>query len=404
MQWAMSNASRTLPIVEQDPTDPEFVNDPYSFYRSIRARGDFVFWKDYDLAVATTHKAVAQTLRHPELGRAVPQALLQPAQPALAAFEALEEHSLLEIEPPAHTRIRREATRAFAGPQIVLIAPEISRFADRLIDAFPATRFDLTEAYAKPLAAFTITRFLGVDTQDAPQLQTWSNSMVAMYQARRDARTEAAAEAASQAFTRYMRDLIAVRRREPRQDFLSQLIAFEKTGGISEAELLSSAILLLNAGHEATVHAISNAVPLLLAFEGRSEALAPDSIAGTVEECLRYRPPLHLFKRYVYKPTEIEGVAFAENEQIGCLLASANRDDAVWPDGVIFDPFRSRRPHMAFGAGLHSCIGAALARLELQIALPILFSRCPTLTIVEEPKVANQYHFHGYERLMVAVR
>ena len=400
----MSDFARQMPTVEQDPTDPKFVSNPYEFYRYLRALGHFVYWTDYDLPVATTHAAVAQTLRHPTMGRAVPEALLKPVQPELAAFLALEEHSLLEIEPPDHTRIRREALKAFAGPQIALIAPMISRFADRLIDDFPDAPFDLIASYAKPLAALTITEFLGVDPKHAPQLLVWSSSMVAMYQARRDAKVEALAESASRAFTGFMRDVIETRRSAPGQDFLSHLIAFEQSGGMSEAELLSTAILLLNAGHEATVHAIGNAVPLLLTFSGRSDALAPDSIAGTVEECLRYRPPLHLFKRFVYKPSTVEDVDFAVNDQIGCLLASACRDDAIWPDGEVFDPFRGRHPHVAFGAGLHSCIGSALARLELRIALPVLFARCPNLALEEAPKIANLYHFHGYEELRVSLR
>ena len=228
--------------------------------------------------------------------------------------------------------------------------------------------------------------------------------MVAMYQARRDTTVEREAEDAARAFTAYITEAVSQRGDEPQGDFLTQLVAVQRSGGLSREEVVSTAILLLNAGHEATVHAVGNAVPLLLGFENHSDALSPDGIAGTVEECLRYKPPLHLFKRYVYAPTRIEDVQFAEGTEIGCLLASASRDDAVWPDGGKFDPFRNRIRHAAFGAGLHACLGAALARLELQIALPVLFARWPDLRLAEEPRVANLYHFHGYERLMVTVK
>lgn len=404
LQWIMEETARNIPVVDQDPTDPAFVADPYAFYTSLRAKGDFVFWSDYDLTVATTHGAVSKVLHHPAMGRAIPDELDRPADPSLAAFNALEEHSLLEIEPPDHTRVRRAAMKAFTGAAIALIAPMISRFADRLIDAFPATPFDLIETFSKPLAALTITQFLGVDPAHAEKMQDWSGKMVAMYQAGRSPVIEIQAEAASRDFTEFMLSTIEQRRRAPGQDVLSRLIACEASGEISRDELLSTAILLLNAGHEATVHAIGNSVPLLLAYPERRTALAPDAIAGTVEECLRYRPPLHLFRRYVYKPANIDGVAFAPNEQVGCLLASACHDDAIWPDGSVFDPFRARARHLAFGAGLHSCIGAALARLEMQIALPVLFARCPGLRLEETPTVANVYHFHGYERLTVSVR
>ncbi|MEM7720168.1 MAG: cytochrome P450 [Pseudomonadota bacterium] len=400
----MADFALNLPVVEQDPSDPTFFRDPYRSYSNWRALGDFVFWADYDMPVATTHAAVSQTLRHPLMGRAVPDALNEPPNPALEAFRGLEKYSLLEIEPPDHTRLRREALKAFSGPQIALIAPRVSQFADQLISDFPAGPFDLIEAYSKPLAALTITSFLGADTGDAAKLQAWSNDMVAMYQARRNEAVEARAETASQAISAYMLGLVEERRRNLGNDFLSQLIGVQAIGGMSLPELISTSILLLNAGHEATVHAVGNAIPLLIDFDGRQDALGPDSIAGTVEECLRFRPPLHLFKRYVYKSATVEDTVFAPNDQIACLLASAGRDDALWPDGEVFDPFRPRLRHMAFGVGIHSCIGAALARLEMQIALPALFSRCPNLALHEAPQVAPLYHFHGYEQLMVTVK
>ncbi len=366
--------------------------------------GDFVFWQDYDMPVATTHTAVSQILRHKSMGRAVPKSLAQPTTQELENWSSLEAHSLLEIEPPDHSRIRREARTAFTGPQIATVAPRISQYADNLIDAFDAEPFDLIDAYAKPLAALSITEFIGVEALHAPQLQAWSNDMVAMYQARRDSNIEAKAEAASKAFSAFIRSQLADRNTAPRDDFLTQLLDSKKAGRLSEAELVSTAILLLNAGHEATAHTLGNAVPLLLSFEGRSEALAPESISGTVEECLRHRPPLHLFSRYVYEDAEVEGMEFKAGDKIGCLLASACHDDATWPDSHVFDPFRSRRPHTAFGVGLHSCLGAALARVKLQIALPVLFARCPKLKLAEQPTVANLYHFHGFEKLMVTVK
>lgn len=400
----MAEIKDILPVVRQAPTEAAFVADPYAFYRQIRGFGDFVFWEDYGLPMATTHASVTAIMKHPKMGRAAPSALGKGKAPHLATFEGLEEHSLLEIEPPDHTRLRREAVQAFAGPQIALIAPVISQMADQLIDTFPDEPFDLLEAYAKPLAAQTITAFLGVDTAHAEQLQGWSNDMVAMYQARRDAGIEERAERASRAFRDFILVEIQTRRKNPGHDFISQLVEVERTGGISEGELVSTAILLLNAGHEATAHTLGNVVPPLLNHAGLAEAIAPDSIAGTVEECLRFRPPLHMFKRYVYEDVTIEGVTFSKNSEVGCLLGSACHDDAVWPDGAVFDPFRARRRHVAFGVGIHSCVGAALARLELQIALPVLFGRCPQLSITERPKIADVYHFHGFEQLMVSVR
>lgn len=400
----MTNAAMKSPVVEQDPTDPAFVADPYAFYARLRALGDLVYWRDYGMTVATTHAAVMQVMRHRSMGRARPDVRDDAPPAGLETWSMLEAHSLLEIEPPEHTRIRREAALAFVGPQIARIAPAISRYADRLIDDFPGGPFDLLQAYAKPLAALTISEFLGVSPEHATQMQAWSNDMVAMYQARRDGEIEEAAEAASRAFVAFIRSELDARRASPKGDFLSDLVAKQATGRLSEDEVVSNAILLLNAGHEATAHSLGNAVPLLCGFEGRADALAPESIAGTVEECLRFRPPLHLFARYVYEPAIVENVQLDPGDQVGCLLGSACHDDAIWPDAARFDPFRSRRPHLAFGAGIHACIGAALARLELQIALPVLFSRCPGIAVDGEPSIANLYHFHGFEALNVSVR
>lgn len=400
----MSQLASYIPKIQQDPSAPEFVANPYPFYAKLRSLGNFVFWKDYNMIMATTHSVVDQVMKHRSLGRAVPDVLQTPVGAHLDAFAEIEAHSLLELEPPTHSRLRRETLKGFEGTRIAMIAPTVSQLADRLIDDFPEGEFDLIEAYAKPLAVLTIGEFLGIAPEDAMQVQTLSGRIVAMYQARRDAEIEADANDAAKEIMHFMRRELDKRRTRKTDDFLSQLLELHESGGLSEPELLSLAILLINAGHEATAHALGNAISLLADHPGRIEAIAPEFIAGTVEESLRYRPPLHMFTRYVYENCEIEGTAFKKNGQIGCLLASANRDDAVWPDGEIFDPFRPRRRHVSFGAGIHSCAGAALARLELQIAIPVLFARCPDLTITEPPNVADLYHFHGFDRINVAVK
>ena len=163
-------------------------------------------------------------------------------------------------------------------------------------------------------------------------------------------------------------------------------------------ELISTCILLLNAGHEATVHTIGNGVKALLE-SGTQAALAPDAIDGTVEEILRFDPPLHLFTRYAYEPVEVMGHLIPPGTQVGCLLAAAGRDPDTYTDPHRFDPTRPAKPHLAFGAGLHFCVGAPLARLELQVALPILFARLPGLTLAEPPEYRDIYHFHGLSRL-----
>ncbi len=391
-----------LKRMKQSPTDGRFVQNPYPFYHQARSTGDFVFWEDYGLPMAVTHEAVSAVLRHKSMGREIPPGKRKPVRAGLEAFYKLEDSSMLELEPPAHTRLRRLVLREFTRNRVLVMAPEISMISDQLISEFPKGEFDLLDAYARRLPVIVIARLLGVPEEMSDQLLDWSNKMVAMYQSRRTVEIENEASNAAGEFAAFMRGYVEKRRASPRDDLISQLIQAEAGGEkLSVDELISTCILLLNAGHEATVHSLGNAVRHLIKHPLREEAVHPDRIEYTVEECLRFDPPLHMFTRHVYEPVEMMGMSFKPGDEIGCLLGSACHDDAIWPDGDKFDPFRDIVPNVAFGAGIHFCVGAPLARLEMQIALPTLFSRCPGIELAEEPTVANLYHFRGLERLMV---
>ena len=393
-----------IPAVSQSPVGQEFVQNPYPFYDRVRSMGDFVFWTEFEMPMATTHEAVSAVLRHRKLGRQCPADQKNPVPKGLEPFYDLEQNSLLELDGPAHTRLRGLLARSFIRAQISSLAPEISMVADRLIDGFPTGPFDLIDLYARHLPVIIIARLLGVPEDRSDQLLEWSNAMVSMYPARRNKDIETAAATASTEFSEYLRTVIEERRSNPKDDLLTQLIRAEESGDkMNMDELVSTCVLLLNAGHEATVHSIGNAVRNLIDFDNRALALQPEHIENTVEECLRYSPPLHMFTRCVYEDVSILDEDFKAGDQIGCLLGSSCRDDAVWPDSNVFDPFRASRLNTAFGAGVHFCLGAPLARLEMQIALPILFARCPNLKLVEPPRVADLYHFHGLQKLMVSL-
>lgn len=367
--------------------------------------GDFVFWDDFKMPMAVTHQAVSDVLKSKSMGREIPVEKRTEIRPELQAFYDIEAHSMLELEPPIHTRLRGLVLRAFTRRSIQALAPEISQISDQLISAFPDEPFDLMQHFAKKLPVVVIARLLGVPQSMGDQLVDWSNRMVAMYQARRTPEIEVDAAEAAREFADFIRTHIDQKRANPTDDLISQLIAAEEDGQrLSTDEMVTTCILLLNAGHEATVHTIGNSVRQLLKHGARHDVLEPELIENTVEECLRFDPPLHMFTRHVYEPVTICDIAFKPGDEIGCLLGSSCRDDAVWPDGDVFDPVRAPRKNTAFGAGIHFCVGAPLARLELQIALPVLFSRCPKLRTTEPPRVANLYHFRGLERLMVTTR
>jgi cytochrome P450 len=388
--------------ISQSPTDPEFVQNPYPFYERARALGEVVYWRDYELPVALSHRAVDMILRDRRLGREPPAEARGPVPEHLAPFFEIEAHSMLELEPPRHTRLRGLVLRAFTSRRIAGLAPEIAELCHALIDGFPEGEFDLLPRYATRVPVIVICRLLGVPDSMADQLLSWSHDMVAMYQARRDRAVEEAAARAAGAFAVFMRSYVEERRARPADDLITHLIAAEEEGErLTIDELVATCILLLNAGHEATVHTLGNGVKLLLE-EGADPAwLAPGTIEATVEEILRFDPPLHLFTRFAYEEVELFGAKLKRGDRIGCLLAAANRDAAVFETPGRFDPTRPARANLAFGAGRHFCVGAPLARLELKVALSVLFDRCPGLTLAATPRYADLYHFHGLERLMV---
>jgi len=396
-------SSRPLPVLEQPPTDPGFVQNPYDFYDRARALGPLFVWKDYGLPFALSHAAVSAILRDRRFGREIPPERQVPAAKHLAPFYAVESHSMLELEPPRHTRLRGLVLRAFTTRRIGALAPEIEALAHDLIDDMPAGEVDLLPHFAQRLPVIVIARLLGVPEDMAGDLLRWSNAMVAMYQAGRSRAVEDRAAAAASEFTAFLRGYVIERRARPADDLITHLIAAEAQGErLSTDELIATCILLLNAGHEATVHTFGNAVRALLEYGTGPEALAPDRIEATVEEVLRFDPPLHIFTRHAYAPVVVMGHEFAPGDEVGCLLGAANRDPGMWEAPHRFDPTRPLKPNLAFGAGLHFCVGAPLARLELQTALPVLFTRLPGLRLVGRPRVSPTYHFHGLESLMVS--
>ncbi len=340
----------------QSPTDPKFVQNPYRFYDRARATGPLFFWQDYGLICATSATTVGAILRDRRFGREVPAEKRKPIAAHLAPFYAVEAHSMLELEPPRHTRLRGLVLRAFTSRRIGALAPEIAALSHALIDGFPGGDFDLLKHFATRLPVTIIARLLGVPEERGDDLLAWSNAMVGMYQARRTPEMEAAAVTATEAFVAFMRAYVEERRTRPADDLITSLIAAESEGErLTTDELITTCILLLNAGHEATVHTIGNGVKALLEAGMGAGVLTPERIEGTVEEILRQDPPLHLFTRWVYEDAEIGGHLFRRGDEVGCLLAAANRDPQVWEDPGRFDPLRPVKPNASFGAGLHFC-------------------------------------------------
>ena len=389
--------SPSMKTLSQSPTDPAFVQNPYPFYEEARTHGPFFLWSDYAMPCTGNAAAVNAIFRDRRFGRESPEPLNIPDH--LKPFYAVEAYSMLELEPPRHTRLRGLVLRAFTSRRIAALQPEVATLSHQLIDALPRGEFDLLKHFGTKLPVIIIARLLGVPEEMAGDLLRWSNAMVGMYMAGRSRETEDRAVAATEAFVAFMRSYAEERRARPADDLITHLIAAESEGDrLTTDELITTCILLLNAGHEATVHTIGNGVKTLLETGTAASLSSPEA---AVEEILRFDPALHMFTRWAYETVEVMGHTFQRGDRVALLLAAANRDPGVWDHPARFDPHRLIKPNASFGAGLHFCVGAPLARLELQTALPILFERLPGLRLAGRADYADVYHFHGLQQLMV---
>lgn len=398
--------------VSLDARDPAFYSNPNPVYAELHAHAPTFFWEEQKQWYFTGYDQVNALLRDRRFGRQILHVAsreelgMPPPLPHLKHFDAAEAWSLLEIEPPEHTRLRTLVNRAFVSRQIDRLRPEITELTDRLIDGFEKDgKVELLSALADIVPVTMIARMIGIPDDMGPQLLKWSHAYVRMYMFGRTEADEHAADKAAAEFADYVRSIIAERRAEPRDDLLTHMIHTEHKGQLlTDDELISTTIVLLNAGHEATVHQIGNAVRVILESGIPAETMFADEKATeqTVEECLRICAPVHIFQRYALDDIDFDGLSFRRGDKVALILAAANLDPKKFSDPLAFRPDRDEGPNLSFGAGIHFCIGAPLARLELNIVLPILFKRLAGMRLAGTPMVKDVYHFHGLERLDLA--
>lgn len=402
-----------------NPRDAAFYSNPYPYYEAIRAHAPVVFWEDFGVWAFVNHADVSALLRDRRFGRQVThlrtrESLSWPEIPDdLGPFYAIDALQMIQLEPPDHTRLRNLVQKSFMARQIDTLRPKIAALCDRLIDEMIARRrVDLLQAYATPIPVITIAQLLGVPVDMKDMLLAWSHAMVQMYELNRTATQAMEAVAATRAFLTYLRELVAERRRKPGDDLISKLIEAEDGGDrLSEDELIANCILLLNAGHEATVNVIGNGVLALLRHRDQWELLVTthrnaEAVRNAVEELLRFDPPLHYFHRWALQDgLSFGGIELKFGDTVAVLLGAANRDPARFASPDRFDITRRAddNAHVSFGGGIHFCIGAPLARLELQIALERLAARLPNLALLNYADYRNAFGFHGLQAISVAV-
>ena len=396
--------NKILPTIEQSPRDPSFYENPFPFYEKLREIGPLVNWKDYDMAVTGDYTLVNQILRDKRFGRQPPKGFFFNIPPRLLPFYENESRSLLELDPPTHTKLKSIALHGFTAKRLKLFEKEVYQLASYLLDNIKDRKFDLIKAFSEKFPVIIITRLLGVPENMASQLLTWSHDMVAMYQARRDSKIEVKAVQATLEFSKYLGELIIFKKKNLENDLISHLISAEIDGTkLNNDEIISTVILLLNAGHEATVHTISNAVKTILEEKIPLTEIQKNKTSLT-EEILRYNTPLHMFSRYLKVDVEILNHKFNAGSKIGLLLAAANRDEQVFTEPNKFDPNRQEKSSLSLGAGIHFCLGAQLARIELKIAIPLIFKKFPNMELAKKIEYQDNYHFYGLKALPIELK
>lgn len=410
MQTRSTPAPRDLGF---DPWDPAFIADPYPALRALREHHPVLFDERTRQWIVTRHEDVNRLLRdrrlgrsylhvatHAEMGRPEPPAWHEP-------FTTLNGNGMLDREPPDHTRLRRLVLEAFTPRTVERMRDRVQAIVDGLIDDLAgAGEVDLVASFIEPLPVTVIAELLGIPEADRHRLRPWSRDICLMYELAPPEASARTAVAASVAFSAYLRELVRSRRDHPGDDLISALAVASADGDrLTEEEVIGTCVLLLNAGHEASVNGAANGWWSLFRHPDQlARFRAEPGIAATaIDELLRFDTPLALFERYVLEEIEVAGVRLPRGAEVALQFASANRDAAAFAAPDTLDLGRDPNPHVSFGAGIHYCLGAPLARMELQIAFTTLLRRRPAIELVEAPTWKPTYVLRGLETLRVRI-
>lgn len=399
----------TAPVL--DPADPDFLQNPYPTYQRILDESPIFVDEQAGMWFFARHHDVDTILRDRRFGRSILHILgreeldLPPENLAYEPFTRLGRHSMFDKEPPEHTRLRSLVHKAFTPRRIRDMESHIQRITDDLLDAVVGHKqMDILEDFAVPLPVTVIAQLLGIPESDRGKLRPWSNAIVKMYELSHTPEQAQAAIDASQEFNDYLVSLAQLRRKNPQDDLITALALVEEAGDqLTTAELVSTCVLLLNAGHEATVNVIGNGFHTLFRHPEILQELRskPEIMPSAIEELMRFDSPLQLFRRWVLEDLTYAGVDLKQGTEVALLFGAANHDPAVFDEPDKIQLTREPNPHISFGGGVHYCLGAPLARMEIQIAFTTLLRRFPDLRPAENPTFHPAYVIRGLQSLRV---
>jgi cytochrome P450 len=401
-------------VLAFDPSDPEFLADPYPTLARLREAARVFYEPAWNRWFVTCHEDVRSCLRDKRLGRNFRHVMSEeevgvpPLDPRWQAFWDSERWSLLWIEPPEHTRMRKLVAAAFTPRSVEALREPARELARDLLEPLIETgEMELLYDFAQPYSIAVICRLLGVPLDRHRDLLDWSHRMVKMYEFDVPAAAAEAANRAAAEFQEYVRELIRERRAKPRDDMVTALVEARVDGErLSDEQIISTVIVLLNAGHEATVNTLGNGTLAFVRHPEQWKRVVDGDVpaAAALEEMIRFDPPLQLFERWVLtEDFAIGGVPIPRGAKIAMLFGAANRDPRAFESPHKFDVGRENAAqHIGFGGGIHVCIGAPLARVELEASVDALRQLWPDFELAEEPRRTGAFVIWGLAGLRLA--
>ena len=398
-----------IPEIMFPNEDKDFIKNPYPYLKELRNSSPIHYDKLSGLNLITHFEDVKEIQKSKNFSSSEPEDYVKDSDKKLINpkdydyFWKTEEFNLLNLEGNIHDELRGLVAKAFLNRQVQELRPFMETKSNELLNKINHEKFDLLADYAQPYSIAVIGELLGVPEEDYEKFLYWSHAIVKMYDLKVSDENATEAEAAAKDFYIYMSDLIDEKNNNPKNDMISRLSQVsENNQQLTKDQIICTVILLLNAGHEATVNTIGNSIVALLLNNISTKDLDKKyDIKNIIEELIRWDSPLQFFQRWVLEETVVSGINLSKNSKIAILLGSANRDETAFENPEKIDFERSNLSHTSFGGGVHFCLGAHLARLELEVSFQNLFKH--EVALVDEPERTGAFGIRGFKEIKVSI-